>query len=171
MKARLTLKPTHRKAKKFYRKYGDRLVYVRYRYDVVRQKRFTTVEIIVDEADWTPPRVPLPEEIVGVRVEKEERDVQLRIKQVGGKWNWRKRVTLTEVVDICLFPRFVMYKEADEELGTEVYHHWNWKSGRIDSLAEDDGIIPPTGVELKKVLETLNGPIPEDGVDAQILRW
>lgn len=116
MKARLTLKPTHRKAKKFYRKYGDRLVYVRYRYDAVRQKRFTTVEIIVDEADWLPPRAPLPEEIVGVRVEKEERDVQLRIKQVGGKWNWRKRVwelRYDAVLELGLRNRMVGWEDED----------------------------------------------------------
>jgi hypothetical protein len=58
MKARLTLKPHQRGAKKLSRQYGDRLLYVRYRDDLVRKKRVTTVELIVDEADWNPRATP-----------------------------------------------------------------------------------------------------------------
>lgn len=42
---------------------------------------------------------------------------------------------------------------------------------KCDCIAKKDGIIPPTGKALRKVLESVNGQIPEDGVKAQILRW
>jgi len=92
MKARSTLKPNQRGAKKFSKQYGDRLVYVRYRYDPVQKKRFTTVELIVDEADWTPRNMPSPDQIVGIQVEVQERDVQKRMKQAGGRWNAQRKV-------------------------------------------------------------------------------
>ena len=62
---------------------------VRYRYDEQRRKRFTTVEIIVEESGWSPPEKP---EIVGLRIEFHETELQRRVKQTGGKWNSAKRV-------------------------------------------------------------------------------
>ena len=92
MKARLTLKPHQRGAKKLSRHYGDRLLYVRYRYDPVRKKRITTVELIVDEADWEPPATPAADQRVGIRVGVTEHDVQKQVKQAGGTWNRRRKV-------------------------------------------------------------------------------
>jgi hypothetical protein len=54
LKARLTLRPGQRGTRRLMAEYGDRLVCVRYRYDLQRQKRVKTVEIIVDETDWKP---------------------------------------------------------------------------------------------------------------------
>ncbi|MBI3636799.1 MAG: hypothetical protein HY216_11425, partial [Candidatus Rokubacteria bacterium] len=49
--------------------YGDRLICVRYRYDAQRKKRFKTVELLVAERDWEPPRPRFaPDQIVGLRV-------------------------------------------------------------------------------------------------------
>ena len=39
--------------------YGERLLRVRYRYDALKRKRYTTAEIIVDQSDWD----PLPSEV------------------------------------------------------------------------------------------------------------
>jgi hypothetical protein len=65
------------------------LVCVRYRYDDQRRKRFTTIEIIVEESAWSPPE---KQEIVGLRVEFQETELQRCVKQAGGKWNSAKRV-------------------------------------------------------------------------------
>jgi hypothetical protein len=65
------------------------LVCARYRYDEQRRKRFTTIEIIVEESGWSPPEKP---EIVGLRVEFRETELQRRVKQAGGKWNSTMRV-------------------------------------------------------------------------------
>jgi hypothetical protein len=60
---------------------------VRYRYDDQRRKRFTTIEIIVEESDWSPPEKP---EIVGLRVEFRETELQRRVKSAAvllpSKW-------------------------------------------------------------------------------------
>lgn len=61
---------------------------VRYRYDEQRHKRFTTIEIIVEESNWSPP----DPKIVGLRVEYKETELQRRVRQAGGKWNATKRL-------------------------------------------------------------------------------
>ncbi len=89
MQARRTLTPGQKGTKKFLDRYGDQLFCVRYRYDKLQRKRFTTVELIVEESGWTPPERP---SFVGVRVELKETDLQRRIKQAGGRWNREKGV-------------------------------------------------------------------------------
>jgi hypothetical protein len=70
---------------------------VRYRYDVERQKRYKTVELIVDEVDWKPKlRRPKANEIIAVWTDWNEKALQQRIRQAGGKWDsknavWRLR--------------------------------------------------------------------------------
>ena len=89
MQARRTLAPGQKGTKKFLDRYGEHLICVRYRYDERRRKRFTTVEIIVEESGWSPPERPV---IVGLRVDFQETELQRRVKQAGGKWNSTKRV-------------------------------------------------------------------------------
>ncbi len=85
---------THQKgAKRLTREYGDRLVCVRYRYDEQAGKRYTTVELIVDEAAWKPQHKRCTAEtIVGLRVEWRETKLQQAIKAAGGRWNKVRRV-------------------------------------------------------------------------------
>ncbi|MDY0095623.1 MAG: hypothetical protein RBT80_23245 [Candidatus Vecturithrix sp.] len=92
MKARLTLKPYQRGAKKLSRQYGDRLLYVRYRYDPVRKKRITTVELIVEEVNWEPRATFAADQCVDLQVGVTERNVQKRVKQAGGIWNQQRKV-------------------------------------------------------------------------------
>lgn len=54
MKVKSTLSPGQKGTKQLTSKYGDQLICVRYRYDSSKQKRYKTVELIVDEQDWTP---------------------------------------------------------------------------------------------------------------------
>lgn len=71
MKVRLTLRPGDNGTKKYHARYGERLVCVRYRYDVARKLRFTTVELIVDQNRWdkrdpgAQTRTPRPGDMVG----------------------------------------------------------------------------------------------------------
>jgi hypothetical protein len=92
MQARRKLAPGQKGTKKFLARYGDQLVCVRYRYDEQRRKRFTTVEIIVEEAAWVPPSRPDKAALVGVRIGLRETDLQRRARQAGGKWNPAKQV-------------------------------------------------------------------------------
>ena len=50
MEARATMRPGQKGTRKLVARFGDRLLFVRYRYDRKLKKRFTTVEQIVEEA-------------------------------------------------------------------------------------------------------------------------
>ncbi len=64
---------------------GDRFICVRYRDDAQRKKRFKTVELLVAERDWEPPRPPVVhDQLVGLRVAVAEVAVRDRVKQAGG---------------------------------------------------------------------------------------
>lgn len=52
METKLTLKPGKRGTKKLVRKYGNRLVCVRYRYDENTGMRYKTIELIIDAHPW-----------------------------------------------------------------------------------------------------------------------
>ncbi len=51
-----TLRPGANGTKTLKSLYGDRLLFVRYRYDRKTQKRYKTIEIIVEEKPWKPPQ-------------------------------------------------------------------------------------------------------------------
>jgi hypothetical protein len=83
-----TIQPGRRGAKKFVEQYGDRLVCVRYRQDERRQKRFKTVELIVEEWPWTSPLSRKEKGgVVLVKVAFQERELRRQIKEEGGVWN------------------------------------------------------------------------------------
>jgi hypothetical protein len=55
MRVRLVRRPGQHGTRQYLEEYGDRLVCVRYRYDAATQRRYKTIEIIVDEAPWVLP--------------------------------------------------------------------------------------------------------------------
>ncbi len=79
-----TLRPGEPGTRHLVREFGDRLVCVRYRRDEAGRKRYKTVELIVAEADWSPP--PGPEDPVHVRVAFSEEELRRRVKEAGGRW-------------------------------------------------------------------------------------
>ena len=105
------------------RKYGDKLVAVRYRYDAQKKKRYKTVELVVAVEDWTPPaphpdderprfptRTLRPPEPVAVRIEYAEKDLQDQLKSIGAKWNPARKLWIAdkrEVIRIGLKSRIV----------------------------------------------------------------
>jgi hypothetical protein len=93
MQARSKLKPGQKGTRKLVELYGSRLVCVRYRYDEQQQKRFKTVELIVEEVPWTPKPKPIkPTTIINVRIEYGEVELGRKVKSAGGRWNAAKRV-------------------------------------------------------------------------------
>jgi hypothetical protein len=93
MRARRTLTPGQKGTKKLLRQYGSQLVCVRYRYDAERRLRFTTVELIIEQAPWSPtPTRIAGATLVGVRVGVTEVELQRQVKQAGGRWNPAERV-------------------------------------------------------------------------------
>ena len=79
-------------------------------------------------------------------------------------WNWRLRVTVTEVIPITIHKDMGVYFRAENNRTG----WFKWNSARVNRIAKDDFIAPPTGVALRDVLAGLNGSA--DG-DCQIIRW
>ena len=93
MRARRTLAPGQKGTKDLLRQYGPQLVCVRYRYDIERRLRFTTVELMIKQAPWSPkPTRTAGLTLVGVRVGANEVALQRQVKQAGGRWNPAARV-------------------------------------------------------------------------------
>jgi hypothetical protein len=84
MQVKLKLRPGDRGTKKLTRRYRDKLVAVRYRYDSAKGKRYTTVELIVEETPWIGRSKPGSD--VFVRVAWDQKDLKNRIKQAGGDY-------------------------------------------------------------------------------------
>jgi hypothetical protein len=79
--------------KRYQHRFGDRLLFVRYRHDKLRQRRLATVELIVDEKPLVPPKTevekalfPHPNQYVEVRVDYYEAELRAMVKTNGGKW-------------------------------------------------------------------------------------
>lgn len=92
MKSRLNLKPGQGGTKQLVERYGDSLLYVRYRYDPDRGVRLKTVEIIVEEKPWRPRARFSEEDIVKVMVAYSEQDLRAKLKAAGGKWDPEDRL-------------------------------------------------------------------------------
>jgi hypothetical protein len=93
MRTLLHLKPGQKGTKQLVAQYGDRLLCVRYRYDVQTKKRYKTVELVVAERAWEPPRPrPAADQIVGLRVAFAEAAVRQQVKQAGARWNPDRRL-------------------------------------------------------------------------------
>jgi hypothetical protein len=113
MQTKITRRPGQKGTKELTLKYGDKLVCVRYRYDVARKRRYKTAEIIVEETEWIPNNA-----IVLVKVEWGEKEVAFQVKNAGGVWNKAKQaweLVYEKVVELQLEDRIV--KEWDEEQG------------------------------------------------------
>ena len=89
---RLTLNPGQSGTKKLTKKYGERLICVRYRYDPQKRKRYKTVELIEETKDWKP-NYNLqfkPDDWVPVKINHYEIQLRKAVKSAGGRWNSKK---------------------------------------------------------------------------------
>jgi hypothetical protein len=96
--------------------YGERLISVRYRYDAGKKKRYKTVEIVVEEKEWSPvekPQKPTWDSTdrLGIRVGIEEKEMQEKVKQSGGIWRPRQKLwelPYAEILALGLEGRIVL---------------------------------------------------------------
>jgi hypothetical protein len=87
-KARLTLRPGDPGTKRLTEEYREKLVAVRYRYDERHRRRYTTVELIVEDAPWVPERhISDPDRLVGLRIGWEEKAHQAQLRGVHARWD------------------------------------------------------------------------------------
>ncbi len=85
--------------------YGEKLVCVRYRVDPKRQRRLTTVEIVVDEAPT------LNSVRVGVTVAWGEKELGRAVRSAGGTWDPAAKLwmmTLGQAKSLGLVDRIVL---------------------------------------------------------------
>ena len=109
MKIRTIVQPGKRGTKALVKEYGEQLVCVRYRYDYFHKKKYKTVELIINEDDWSPP--PLHpdathvkqveqdfsrEHKVKVRISWDEKELQQIAKNHGGLWSPKEKVWLID---------------------------------------------------------------------------
>ena len=129
MRARSKLKPGQPGTRKLVAQYGDRLVCVRYRYDAIKRRRYTTAEIVVSESEWDPlPSDTARRERVPVRIAIQETTLRAKVKAAGGRWDADKRVwmlPMEQVIQLGLTGR-VKDKNAPPSVVS----------------TEDDGIFP-----------------------------
>jgi hypothetical protein len=86
------IKPDQPGAKKWAKKYDNRLVCVRYRYNEVHECKTKTVEIVVEKKHWKPKnRIP-SNKIVNIRIEYGETQLDILVKAAGGHWNRGKKL-------------------------------------------------------------------------------
>jgi hypothetical protein len=77
---------------KLMRRYGSALVCVRYRHDAAGQHRYTTVELVIDDA----PIIPRgqPDDVVGVRIEHDDSTLRSRAYARGATWDRKSNLWL-----------------------------------------------------------------------------
>ncbi|HNG04646.1 MAG TPA: DUF5710 domain-containing protein [Nitrospira sp.] len=85
------LTPGQNGTKRLQAEYGNALVCVRYRLD--GRKRYTTVELVIDEQELPPPATRL-QDIVAVTIGYQERALRDQAKKLGAHWDAERRVWL-----------------------------------------------------------------------------
>ena len=85
------LTPGQNGTKRLQAEYGNALVCVRYRLD--GRKRYTTVELVIDEQELPPPATRL-QDIVAVTIGYQERALRDQAKKPGAHWDAERRVWL-----------------------------------------------------------------------------
>ncbi len=93
MRTRLVLKQGQRGAKELSKKYGDDLLYVRFRYDAESRQRLKTVELVVERTEWTPLRPCYADDtLVPLRIDAADMPMRLQVKAAGERWNPEKKL-------------------------------------------------------------------------------
>ena len=123
MIAKATLRPGQKGTKRLLEKYGDRLVCVRYRYDSLNGKRYTTVELLETESKWTTKNASSKGEIknaetrkLGVRIDYWETALRQKAKEVGAIWRPRHKLwemAYKDVVELGLENRVIPHDRQE----------------------------------------------------------
>jgi hypothetical protein len=150
METRVTLRPGEKGTKALVAEYGHRLICVRYRYDAAARVRYKTVELVVEQVPWDPGehaidpdgRPGRPPSLVGVRVAYEDRALQQKIRQFGGRWVREQRLwvlPLGAAKRLGLEDRLLPVPDGGAA-GPEVYH------GKLGEKPRGKRQEKPTGI-------------------------
>jgi len=118
MEVEKTLRPGDLGTAKYINRFGDRLVCVRHRIDRQANRRFTTVELILDERPCLQrgrrPNRAGPDDICHLRIEAHETSLQKLVRANQGRWNRETQtwvLSATDVENCCLWDRVVRTDE------------------------------------------------------------
>lgn len=84
-----TLQPGDMGTKQYLNKYGNKLVCVRYRIDRRTQKRYTTIELVVNEREIISQHRTI---IAWVKIHYRETELRQSIRENGGRWLVNEKV-------------------------------------------------------------------------------
>lgn len=74
---------------------------MRYRYDALKRRRYTTAEIVVSESEWDPlPAATARREHVPVRIAIQETILREKVKAAGGRWDHDQRVWMLRMEQV-----------------------------------------------------------------------
>lgn len=114
MDVKATLAPGQKGTKRLVQEYGDQLVCVRYRYDKLRQKRYKTVELIIDEQEWQPGVNFQADKKVLLKIGFGELELRELVKNHGGFWDPAQKGWLLSMHTVL---KLGLEKRIDDGLG------------------------------------------------------
>ena len=108
---RKTVTAGHPGTKKWIKKYGDKLVCVRYKYDIKNKRKIKTVELEVENEPWEIDTNRIPaNKLTRLRVNYGEVHVGKVIRAAGGRWDKKRKcweLPYREVVALGLEDRII----------------------------------------------------------------
>jgi hypothetical protein len=114
MEVEKTLRPGADGTAKYVNRFGDQLVCVRHRLDRQANKRYTTVELILEERERTShhlrPYRAGPDDVCQLRVQAHERAMIELVRRANGRWEPETRTWLVASMEVerhCLWDRVV----------------------------------------------------------------
>jgi hypothetical protein len=112
MKSQRTLKPGQPGTKQESKKYGDNLLWVRYRVDSLNSLKYKTVEIIeaIMPVRRKRKRTPMNKKI-NIRIHPHESTLRRIVIQAGGRWNSKNQVwqlSYREIINLGLEDRIIL---------------------------------------------------------------
>jgi hypothetical protein len=94
-------------------------------------------------------------------------------KPYRSPWDWRLKAEVQELDWLKVDGSCWAIIKHDDLIGEghcTAASPWGYEHGVIDGIAKADGIEPPTGCELKAVLERFHGPFVGE-MEFQVIRW
>tara|TARA_B100002052_G_scaffold264768_1_gene260831 strand:- start:7418 stop:7780 length:363 start_codon:yes stop_codon:yes gene_type:complete len=108
LETRLNLQPGQNGTKALVKKYGDRLICVRYRYDQTTATRYKTVELIEETTPWRSSgsreahlMQRAADEPVLLKVAYEETALREALRQRGGRWRPEEKAWAVNYGVVC----------------------------------------------------------------------
>lgn len=92
--------------KKWQKKYGERLICVRYKYDIEHETKMITVELEEETQPWKRNTENIPKnKIVRIRVNYGEIEIGRKVRTFGGTWNseaklWELKYEAVQALDL-----------------------------------------------------------------------